>query len=249
MGNPSRRQSARPDAAFIIFAKAPIPGQVKTRLCPPLTPDEAATLHGSFVLDTLERSRAALVAFRLPAARFLACSPSSTHVFFKILAERHSVELIDQEGEDLGARRHAAFTNVFRRGFTRAVIIGTDVPSLPLAHYRQALDALHTQDLVLGPALDGGYYLIGLTRPIADLFRDIPWSTGEVLAVTGERAAHAGLRTSLLPAWRDVDTIDDLLILIDESAAESARPRGEKNFSTRTAGTLELLGKRLRTRS
>src|SRR5512134_3283592 len=104
---------ARAESALVIFAKAPIPGQVKTRLCPPLTADEAATLHGSFVLDTLERTRTAVVKLRLPLDRYLACSPSSTLVFFKIMEERQAVKLIDQEGDDLGARMNQAFETMF----------------------------------------------------------------------------------------------------------------------------------------
>src|SRR5690349_12149547 len=82
--------------ALVIFAKAPIVGEVKTRLCPPLTPDEAATLHGSFVLDILERTKIAVAMLKLPIDRYLACTPSATHVFFKIMEERQSVKLIDQ---------------------------------------------------------------------------------------------------------------------------------------------------------
>lgn len=242
-------QTGPADGALVIFAKAPIPGQVKTRLCPPLTPDEAATLHGSFVLDQLERSKAAIAKFRLPVERVLACAPSSAHVFFKIMAERQGVRLLDQEGDDLGARMHASFVHLFEDGFKRVVVIGTDVPSLPLTHYRQAFESLATQDLVLGPAQDGGYYLIGLTRPMGGLFHDIPWSTDGVLAATRERAAGLGLKTALLPAWRDVDTLDDLRAIIQDSAADAARPQAERNFSMRTAGALSLIGKRLRTRS
>src|SRR5689334_19422314 len=107
----------------MIFAKAPIPGQVKTRLCPPLTPDEAATLHGSFVLDQLERTKAAIAAFRLPATRLLACAPSSSHVFFQIMAERHNVSLLDQDGTDVGARMHAAFVHAFAQGYKRTLLV------------------------------------------------------------------------------------------------------------------------------
>ena len=245
----SKSQASQPDFALVIFAKAPIPGQVKTRLCPPLTPDEAASLHGSFVLDTLERTKAAIATFRLPAVRILACAPSSTHVFFKIMAERHGVRLLDQEGADLGARMHGAFTTCCAQGFTRVVLVGTDVPSLPLSHYRQAFDALAAHDLVLGPAQDGGYYLIALTRPVAELFHDIPWSGPQVLAATRDRAAKMGLRSLLLPTWRDLDTIDDLRALIQESANETGQHHKGGNFSMRTAGALALIGKRLRTRS
>jgi rSAM/selenodomain-associated transferase 1 len=170
-------------------------------------------------------------------------------VFFKIMAERQGVRLLDQKGDDLGTRMHASFVSLFTDGFKRVVVIGTDVPSLPLTHYREAFDLLATHDLVLGPAQDGGYYLIGLTRPVGELFDDIPWSTNHVLATTRERAAGRGLTTALLPAWRDVDTLEDLLAVIQDSAADSERPQAKRNFSMRTAGALSLIGKRLRTRS
>lgn len=235
-------------AALVIFAKAPIPGQVKTRLSPALTEDEAATLHGSFVLDTLERTKAAAGKFKLPIDRFLACAPSSSHVFFRIMEARHGVTLLDQQGDDLGARMHQAFAGLFAQGYQRVCLVGTDVPSLPLTHYRDAVEALTRHDLVIGPASDGGYYLIGLTQPCPDLFTDIPWSTDRVMALTQHKAVEAGLKVVLLPTWSDVDTIDDLHTLIDESAADKKRPKQERVFSMRTAGTLDLLAKRLRTR-
>lgn len=236
-------------SALVIFAKAPIPGQVKTRLCPPLTPDEAATLHGSFVLDTLERTKAAIATFKLPLDRYLACSPSIAHVFFKIMEERQGVQLLDQVGDDLGARMHQAVETLFARQYTRVVIVGSDVPSLPLEQYKQAITLLESNDLVLGPALDGGYYLVGLNRPIPDLFIDIPWSTDQVLAQTQEKAKALGLKTALLAPWRDVDTIDDLQALIESSTVDAKKPKREQSFSSRTAGALQLLAKRLRTRA
>src|SRR5262245_14972243 len=179
---------SRHGTALIIFAKAPIAGQVKTRLCPPLTHDEAATLHGSFVLDALERSKTAVARLKLPMDRFLACAPSSSLVFFKIMEERHGVVLMDQMGDDVGQRMAQAFETVFAQGYQRSLIVGTDIPSLPLDHYRQALRMLDTHDVVLGPALDGGYYLIGLKRAVPELFVDIPWSTAGVLTATLEKA-------------------------------------------------------------
>ena len=230
-----------PHAALVIFAKAPIPGEVKTRLCPPLTPDEAATLHGSFVLDMLERTTLAVATLQLPLHRYLACAPSSALVFFKIMEERQGVKLIDQVGEDLGARMQHAFETMFEKGYHRVCIVGTDVPSLPLDHYKQALALLETNDLVLGPALDGGYYLIGLTRAAPDLFTRIPWSTDRVLALTQERATTLGLNTALLPQWRDVDTIEDLHALIESSALDAKKPKNDQSFSSRTAGALQLI--------
>ena len=236
------------DCALIIFAKAPVAGQVKTRLCPPLTADEAATLQGSFILDTLERSRAAIQKFRLPITRFLACAPSSTHVFFQIMAERYGLQLLEQTGESLGERMHAAFVALFAKGFTQVLIVGTDVPSLPLEHYRQAVEMLRAHELVLGPAGDGGYYLVGLTRPAPELFRDISWSTDQVLSQTRERAQQAGLRTSLLPVWRDMDTIEDLQALIEANRRDMKQPKQERVFSARTGGALDVIAKRLRSR-
>ncbi len=236
-------------AALVIYAKAPIPGHVKTRLCPPLTPDEAATLHGTFVQDTLERSKVAATKLKLAFDRFLACAPSSTHVFFKIMQERQEVELINQVGDDLGARMNQSFQTMFAMGYPRVLIIGTDVPSLPLDHYNQALALLESNDLVLGPALDGGFYLIGLKQAAPELFNDIPWSTKQVFALTQEKAARLGLKTALIPSWRDIDTIDDLWALIEASVLDSKRPKNEKAFTSRTCGALQHIAKQLRVRA
>ncbi len=235
--------------ALVIFAKAPIPGQVKTRLCPPLTSDEAATLHGSFVLDTLERTQTAVVKLKLPIDRYLACAPSATHVFFKIMEERQGVRLIDQVGDDLGGRMSQAFGALFARGYQQVVLIGTDVPTLPLDHVKQAIASLENHDLVLGPALDGGYYLIGLKRMAPKLFADIPWSTNQVLRLTQEKALTIGLKAFLIPPWRDVDTLADLEALIEACNAESKKPKNDWVFSSRTAGVLQALGKRLCSRA
>ena len=234
--------------ALVICAKAPIPGQVKTRLCPPLTPDEAATVHGSFVIDTLERSRTAVAKYRLPVDRYLACAPSCTLAFFKIMEERQAVRLLEQEGPDLGARMHRIFETLFSRSYRRVVIIGTDVPSLPLERYQHAFDLLNRFDLALGPALDGGYYVIGLKQPAPALFENMPWSTDRVLALTKEKAASLGLSIGELAAWRDIDTIDDLNQLIDASRLDARKPKQEQSFSSRTTGTLQLLAKRLHSR-
>jgi rSAM/selenodomain-associated transferase 1 len=235
---------------LVIFAKAPIPGQVKTRLCPPLTPDEAATVHGSFVLDTLERTKAAITKLHLQADRYLACAPSSTLAFFKIMEERQGVRLIDQEGADLGARMQRVSEILFARGYQHVLIVGTDVPSLPLEYYKQALGLLAARhDVVLGPALDGGYYMIGLSKAAPALFHDMPWSTDRVLTVTHQKAAASGLSVGLLPEWRDIDTIDDLRELIEASRLDAKKPKQEQSFSNRTAGALQLLAKRLQSRT
>ena len=248
----SPRQSAssrRAEAALVLFAKAPIPGQVKTRLCPPLTPDEAASLHGSFVLDSLERSKAAIQQQKLSLDRILACAPSAAHVFFKILGERHGVRLIDQLGDDLGSRMDQAVSTLCAEGYRRLLIVGTDLPSLPLSIYRDALAQLDRHPVVLGPALDGGYYLLGLTQPAPELFDRIPWSTAEVLKATLARAEAAGLTVGQLQPWRDVDTVEDLRFIIQEAKQDERRPKPQRQFSARTAGTLQLIGQRLQARA
>lgn len=232
-----------------MFAKAPVPGQVKTRLCPPLTPDEAATLHGSFVLDTLERTKAAVGRFKLPLDRFLACAPSPDLVFFKVMEERHGIPLIAQTGEDIGARMHNATERLFGIGYRFVLLVGTDVPTLPLDYYQRAVDLLQANDLVLGPAFDGGYYLIGLKRPAPEVFAGIPWSTAQVLALTQQKAASLGLKTALLPSWQDCDTIEDLNLLIEAAGLDAKKPKKEQVFSSRTAGALQLIAKRLRSRA
>ena len=140
---------------------------------------------------------------------------------------------------------HQAFTDLFTRGYQRVLIIGTDAPTLPQSTYQEALSLLSGHAVVLGPALDGGYYLIGLTRPVPELFAEIPWSTDRVLALTREKALALNLTIGLLREWRDIDAIEDLHSLIEDCAADAKRPKQGRVFSMRTAGTLQLLTKRL----
>ena len=238
----------RAESALVIFAKAPTPGKVKTRLCPPLTPDEAATLHGSFVLDMLERTKLAVAKLQLPCHRYLACAPSSELVFFKIMEERQGVRLLDQVGEDLGQRMHNIFVDLFTKGYKQVIILGSDVPTLPLSVYQDACTMLGRSDVVLGPALDGGYYLIGLKQPAERLFTGVPWSTDQVLTVTQQNAKTLGLSVQLTTAWRDVDTITDLQSLITECREDNQKPKQDRAFSMRTAGALQLLATRLKSR-
>jgi rSAM/selenodomain-associated transferase 1 len=235
-----------------------VPGQVKTRLCPPLTPDEAASLHGSLVLDVLERTRQAAGPPRgkppRPAVdRFIACSPSPDHVFFKVLEGREGVRLLPQVGDDLGARMRHAFEAVLGMGYRRAVLTGSDLPTIPAAVYAEALAKLNAHDLVLGPSRDGGYYLIGLRKTVPELFAGVPWSTAQVFDVTMEKAHNLRLTVAVLPPGRDVDTIEDVRALIDEAELWSGqRPRHNRPsagpLSARTAGVLRLLASRLPSR-
>ena len=225
------RRPEPPEGAIIIFAKAPVPGAVKTRMCPPLTPDEAASLHGSLVMDAVERTRS-LRGFD----SFLACTPGMDHPFFQTLAARHRLHLCDQEGEDLGRRMDHAFTAVFNRGYAYALLVGTDIPNLSSRHYHRAKEVLQNADVVLGPAKDGGYYLVGLKQPVPALFADIPWSTGSVLAQSLDRAERAGLVVGLLDPERDLDTFDDVQAFLHEETES-----GKQSLSTRTGNVLHTL--------
>jgi len=222
--------------AVIIFTKAPIPGTVKSRLSPPLSPDEAATLHGTLVLDAIERAKG------LPGvALYIAGAPDIAHPFFKVLEGRYGARLLPQEGDDLGTRMSGAMQRAFALGHRRVILTGTDLPTLTRSHLTQAVDHLNTHDVVLGPTTDGGYYLIGARRPVPELFQGIAWSTAGVLERTRKTAAAQGLSVGLLPECRDLDTVDDLTLFI-------ALLGKDKNLSKRTSSALKLIANRLKER-
>ncbi len=209
-----------------IMAKAPQAGQVKTRLCPPLTPVEASELAWAFLRDTIAQVRA------LDAARpAIAYAPSAAGPLFRELAPDFA--LVAQRGPDLGTRMTAAFEDLLAGGAGAAILVGSDTPTLPREFLAQAVRWLAAADvdLVLGPSEDGGYYLIGLRAPRPELFDGIAWSTPAVLPETMRRARALGLNTSLLPAWFDVDTGADLARLDAElAAAPGSEPRHTRDF-------------------
>jgi rSAM/selenodomain-associated transferase 1 len=191
---------------LIIFAKEPLPGQVKTRLCPPLAPQEAARLYGAFLSDTLAEMGG------LPGLSLaLAYAPAAARTFFEGLVPPE-VSLFPQEGTDLGERMARAFAWAFGNGFGTVLLRGSDTPDLPGALVLEAAAVLNagTAQVVLGPSLDGGYYLVGLTAPHPELFGGIAWSGPGVLAETLARARRRSLTVQLLPGWRDLDDIGDL---------------------------------------
>ncbi len=193
------------DAAVVIFAKAPVAGQVKTRLIPRLGVDAAAALHARLVERTLRMACAAAL-----AEVGLWCTPDCHHAFFQRLGQQFRVHLHAQTGEGLGQRMHQAFSDALQRK-ARVILIGTDCPALDHTYLHQAFAALHDKDdVVLGPAEDGGYVLIGLRRPVAGLFNEMTWGTDAVLAQTLERARALGLKTHLLPVLWDVDRPEDV---------------------------------------
>jgi rSAM/selenodomain-associated transferase 1 len=192
--------------ALLIFARRPHPGRVKTRLSPFLTPEEAAALYDCMVRDVVART-AALEG----DVRFLYYEDDGeAEVYFRGVDE--ALHLLPQDGAGLGERLANAFAEIFRRGFRTAAVIGADSPDLPLSYINEAFERLESgsADIVFGPTEDGGYYLAALKAPHPELFRDVPWSTDEVLAVSLHRADGAGLRPALLPCWYDVDEPADL---------------------------------------
>ncbi len=191
--------------AVFIMAKAPRAGEVKTRLCPPLSPVEATELYRAFLLDKIEQVRA--LRWAIPA---IAYTPAEERAVFQTIAP--GFLLFPQEGADLGAKLANSFEYLFKHGYTGALAVDSDTPTLPSEFLERtlALIAKPDVDVVLGPSEDGGYYLIGLRRPHRELFEEIAWSTPVVLTETIRRAEARGLRVRLLPPWFDVDTAEDL---------------------------------------
>ncbi len=189
-----------------MFAKQPLPGRVKTRLTPPLSPDQAAELYRCMLDDTLAK-----VAELPDTVRLLMYEeqPGAADYFRQTAT---GCRLHPQCGDDLGERMANAFGLAFAKGYQAAVIIGTDSPDLPLSLIVAAFRKLEQTDIdaVYGPSEDGGYYLLGLKRVYAELFRDIPWSSVGVLEKSLARAERTGIQTELLPPWYDVDTAADL---------------------------------------
>lgn len=197
----------RADTALAVFAKAPLPGAVKSRLAGVLGADAAASLHAGLVRHALS---AAVSAARGPVT--LWCAPDITHPFFARCREEFGVTLAAQEGEDLGARMRIAFERALANG-TRLVLIGSDCPALTAADLRTACDALATRDAVFTPAEDGGYVLVGLARAIPGLFDGIAWGGAAVMAHTRERLVAAGADWQELPTLWDVDRPEDFVRL------------------------------------
>lgn len=192
--------------AVAIMAKAPQAGQVKTRLSPPLSADEAARLYACFLLDKIEQ-----VGRLKGATPYLAFVPAEAEELFRAMAPA-GFRLIPQEGPDLGERLHRLSGRLLEAGHPAGILVDSDTPTLPDRLLQSAVDLLAgaKADGVLGPTEDGGYYLIGLRRPAPALFRGIPWSTAEVAGVTLARAETIGLRLTVLDPWFDVDTGESL---------------------------------------
>ena len=183
----------------VVFAKAPAPGRVKTRLTPPFTPEQAAALYRAFAADSLSAAQAAQGCQAVVAYAAHEDWPDPSWL------TAPTPEWFPQEGADLGRRLAAATGKAFLDGADRVVVIGTDSPHLTPAVIEEAFSRLAAAPLVLGPARDGGYYLIGLQEPAPSLFDDIPWSGPKVLEATKARAAELHWPVHLLDELEDID--------------------------------------------
>jgi rSAM/selenodomain-associated transferase 1 len=220
--------------AIGVMAKAPQPGRAKTRLCPPLQPAHAAELSAAFLRDITENI--ALAGCAAPIHGCIAYAPAGGEAWFGgHLAEGTGLVLADgsppmpPDVQGLGRCLLHAAQAIFGLGFGAVCLLNSDSPTLPTALLVQAVQALLVpgERVVLGPAEDGGYYLIGMKQPHAHLFADIAWSTSEVAAATRDRAVSLGLEVITLSSWYDVDDADSLARLLAEAAgdASAAEPR------------------------
>jgi rSAM/selenodomain-associated transferase 1 len=191
---------------LLVFAKAPEPGRVKTRLAGALGEEEAVRIYRALGRGVVDRVRGG--AYRIVVYH----DPPDSPALFREWLGAEGLEFDGQPPGDLGARLEEGF----RRGFARGDLvcaIGTDAPGVDRGRVEEAFDAVARADgpaVALGPAHDGGYYLVALSAPLPELFMGIPWSTSGVLKASLRRAAHLGVRTTLLPALADVDRPEDV---------------------------------------
>lgn len=208
--------------ALILMAKAPAAGRVKTRLSPPLSAEDAAALAAAFIVDM--GARVATVCAETGAAPIALHESEDDGAAIAALLPA-GIRLTAQERGDLGRRLGAGIGAAFAAGHAGVVLVGADAPDLPGAFLREALAIVAGGNAAtLTPVADGGYILIGLSRPAPRLFADIAWSTSSVAATTRLRAQEAGLALRETPPWFDVDTPEDLDALRDRIAAGAGDP-------------------------
>ena len=215
--------------AVVIFMKYPCPGQVKTRLGLKIGNKNVAELYKIFVALTFD-----LVKNFENTEIYIAYSPKDRRAEILDMLPK-SFKHFPQEGEDLGQRMLAAFETCFRLGTKKVIILGSDSPTLPLKFIEEAITQLEDNDLVLGPCEDGGYYLIGLKKIYAGLFKNVQWSSSTVLVTTIQRACEMKIKYSLLPVWYDVDDIKFLL-----RSAEDDKSNRIKKFINQSLDGLQV---------
>ena len=196
-------------SAVLLFIKSPEKGKVKSRLAKAIGEDAALDVYKCLVWHTLENLKAGKYLFRL-------CfyPPDSGAIIENWLGNTYSSA--PQHGRDLGERMKSAFVKAFSDGAEKVLLIGSDIPDLSISLVDNAFNALDTSDAVIGPARDGGYYLIGFNRAsfLPDIFHGIAWSTDSVFYQTMKVFGKSGLKVHVLRVLSDVDTFDDLLSLL-----------------------------------
>jgi uncharacterized protein len=199
-------------ACLAVMCKQPQHGRVKTRIAAQLGDDVATELYRCALADTL--ALASSIAGAKQVVSYAPPTVGSRRYFEQTVP---SFGLIAQRGATLGERISSTLGDLLKK-YSPVVLIGSDSPDLPADLLTHAFSALWTTDLVLGPATDGGYYLIGLNAMCSALFERIDWSTAIVVQQTLERAANARLRTASLPMWHDLDTVEDLSAMVAPGA-------------------------------
>ena len=228
---------AFPRRALLVVAKQPSPGQTKTRLCPPLTSEQAASLYECFLRDTINLIRAARQ--QIDFEPLLVYLPLGSETYFRTLASDFALLL--QQGDDLSERLNHATSHVLRQGYDQVVIMDSDSPTLPPEHLVQSFTALAEADVSLGPCDDGGYYLIGLKQPAPPLFLNVTMSTDHVTADTLAQARALNLTTALLPIGYDIDYVTDLQRLAAElTTLSSSIAAHTRAFLARYPALLEV---------
>lgn len=195
------------DEALLVFARHPERGKVKTRLAREIGEEAALGAYTRMLRGTLDLARDQAIRGRRVS---VGVSPAERRAAFQ-RDWAAPLSCFTQSEGDLGTRLASAFEAAWSEGASRVVAIGSDCPALTSAHLDQAFWALSRTPAVLGPAVDGGYYLIGLSKPVHRIFEGIPWSTPQVLARTLERLEGAGIRPELLETLSDIDQAEDLL--------------------------------------
>jgi len=230
-----------PHPLIVVMAKAPRAGDVKTRLVPPLTKQQAATLAACFLRDTV------LNAKQLIDDVMIAYFPSNARTDLEAIFPS-GVLWSEQQGWTLGERLEAVATHVSGLGFRPFIIMGADSPTLPVTFIEEALNALRygQADVSLGPTEDGGYYLVGLNAAVSGLFKNINWSTPFAYKQTVANAAALNLRLHASPTWYDIDTPTDLSRLRNEifcgdEIAHKRAPNTYHWFTDHASASSELL--------
>ena len=222
----------------IVFAKNPVPNQVKTRLIPTLSPEQAAALYTAFLTDWCE-TLAKLSGVDL----IIAYTPTEAEADLQALIGDNAT-YIPQIGTDLGERLTSATQWAAEQEYTKTLLVGSDTPTLPISYISKALTLLDSRDIAIGPSTDGGYYLIGFSAAnvavsVPFVFEEISWSTADVFQQTMTRICSAKATVGLLSPWYDIDTAEDLAFL--HAHISAMRLAGDRVQAVRTETLLAEL--------